>query len=291
MSGADLAKAIADSGMKSVSELWKGVSVFGSIRALSTEDTDRDETHYLLIPVLSDPIQYAIYIKRVLPSGVGAQNSLPKARVFHLPEASAKDLLEQELVSKLIVERQIGQGGESDMADLLEKLADDLDRQTEKVSGGLLLIGGVVAVFNPLVGVGIAAKALLPSMGAKASKAGAGYVGEKLRSWQRSKDHVSTKKQVEKEVKKLKPEVFENPLIRSLDIIAMEHDDPIDPFLESSYSVDAFEHFRYYAITLEGISEVYRPFLGEACPDHIPAIHYEWLTYLTSQSSLLNKGE
>lgn len=285
-----LAKSIADSGVKSVSEIWKGVSIFGSLQVLSSEDADRDETHYVLIPVLSDSTEYAVYTKRVLPPGVGPQNELPKVRIFHVPEAAAQSLLERELISKLVSEKSNERDGESGIADLLEKLADELDRETEKVSGGLLLIGGVVAAFNPLVGVGIAAKALLPSIGAKVSKAGAGYVGDKLRDWQRSKSDSAKEKQAQNEVRKLKPELFENPLIRRLDVLTVDRNAVTDPFLDASCSADAFASFRYYAVTLEAFREVYQPWFEKGRPASMSSAHYDWLVHLDEQAKLLDEG-
>jgi hypothetical protein len=45
----------------------------------------------------------------------------------------------------------------------------------------LLIIGGAAAFANPIIGAGIAAKALFPSLGDKASKLGLNFDGKKLR--------------------------------------------------------------------------------------------------------------
>lgn len=252
-----LAKSIAESGVKSVSEMFHGIRVFGSMSAMTADDAQRDETHYLLVPVPGKEEGYSIYTKRILPPDVGLNNSLPKLRVFHIPDESARETMERTLVAGM-VEETLGKADlGSDLADTLDKFADEIDKQTERVSGGLILIGGVVALANPLLGIGIAAKGLLPSIGAKASKAGTDFVTGKIRDWKKSSAEAKAQKEAAREVKKLKPEVFTNPMIRALDALVTNPDDSYDPFLDQRVWPDAFEHVYYYSMTVEAIREVY----------------------------------
>jgi hypothetical protein len=48
-----------------------------------------------------------------------------------------------------------------------KKIADEIDYKSNLVSGGLLIIGGAIAITNPLLRMGGAANSLLPSLGAK----------------------------------------------------------------------------------------------------------------------------
>jgi len=107
----------------------------------------------------------------------------------------------------------------SSLADRLDRIADDIDDETAKVSGGLILIGGAVALINPLLGVGIAAKALLPAVGAKAMKVGTEYIGEKLRTWSRSSAESRIRSEVVGKMSKLEPEVVANPLLRAFAMV------------------------------------------------------------------------
>jgi hypothetical protein len=130
----------------------------------------------------------------VLPEGVGPKNELPKRRVFHLPsgvsEERLEELLEQQIAGRKLASAEKG----SDLADRVDEIAAEIDAKSNLVTGGLLLIGGAVAIANPVVGVGIAAKALLPGVGGVLSKFGAKALGGALRGHKESK--------VEKEAEK-----------------------------------------------------------------------------------------
>ena len=253
-----LARSIAESGLRSVSEVFRGTKIFGALAASSGEDVEYDETHYVLVPLLGAQSDYAIYTKRVLPPDTGATNSLPKARIFHVPDETGKELLEQELVASIVRDRSGHDASSSELADMLEKVADQIDSETNKISGGLLLVGGAVALVNPLLGVGIAVKGLLPSIGAKASKAGAEYVGNKLRGWNKSSAISKLQKNASKEVRKLQPRIYSNPIVRSLEAIAANPETDYDPVLDHRNWIDEFESLHYYTVTSEAIQEVYQ---------------------------------
>jgi hypothetical protein len=253
-----LAARLAESGMKSVMEVVRGVRIFGSLSAMSDGAAERDETHYLLVPRLGGG-GFSVFRKRVLPEGVGAENGSVKARIFHVPDASARGVLESELARVLAEELPATAGVVGDLADMLDRAADEIDRETSRVSGGLLIIGGVVALVNPLVGVGIAAKSLLPSLGAKATKMGADFVGGKLRDWGRVRGDAKRLADASREVRRLKPEVFENPLLRTLGVVVAYPEGDEEPFLDRRNWPDSFPRPRYHAVTVEALAEV----LGE----------------------------
>ena len=253
-----LARSITESGLRSVNEVFRGTKIFGALSAASDENVDYDETHYLLIPLLGGDKDYAIYTKRILPPGIGDTNSLPKARIFHVPDETGKELLEQELTASIVSDRLSHDAGSSELADMLEEIADQIDNQTSKLSGGMLLIGGAVAVVNPLLGVGIAAKALLPSIGAKASKIGADYVGGKLRNRNKSSALNKGQKDAKNEVRKLKPRIYSNSIIRSLETILTNPQTDFDPVLDHRNWADNFQPAYHYVVTVEAIREIYK---------------------------------
>ncbi len=254
------AKGLVESGVRSVSEAFRGIPLFRSLDAHASADLERDETHYLLVPVGEGA--YSIYVKRALPPDVGASNSLPKARLFHLPDSAAREELERKLVEMLAGEKGDEGGGESEFGDTLEGLADQFDKAADEISGGLLVIGGMVAIANPLLGVGIAAKALLPQIGTKAAKSGAGLVASKLRDRNAAKAAAKAGREAEKEVEKLKPQLFTNPLLRRLEIELTNPDAAVDPALDHRAWPDQFPAARHYEITVEAIREVYADALG-----------------------------
>ncbi len=272
-----LAHSIADSGLKSVSEVFQRVTIFGSLSAAETTEAVYDETHYLLVSLLGGQSRYAVYTKRILPPDIGVTNSLPKARIFHVPDESGKELLERELIANLVNERLDPSAGSSEFADLLEKVADQIDGETSRISGGLILIGGVVALANPILGVGIAVKGLLPSIGTMATKAGAGYVGNKLRDWSRSSAESKLRSEVSKEVQRLKPRIYPNPVLRSLEAIATNPETDFDPALDERNWIDRFESPHYHRVTAEAIHEVYQAEWKSIDQGAYQGFHLRWI--------------
>lgn len=258
---------LKEQGLNSVNELIGKTRLFGSLTA-DTEETQYDETHYFFVPIVGDEVTNAVYSKRVLPPDVGAENSLPKLRVFHLPDETATSRLEDAIVNSIVTKRTEADGS-SDIADTLENIALSIDKETQKVSGGLLIIGGVVAVINPIAGIGIAAKALLPSVGSHLSKSGAKFIGNKLRKRNQSAAEKSAHKKASKEVKNLKPQIYVNSLLRSLDVIATNPTDSFDPSMIKENWADHFSPAYYYSITQEAIREVYKGVeLATVAPQH-----------------------
>ena len=274
---ASLAKSVADSGLRSVNEVFQGVKIFGALSATSTEHVDYDETHYVLLPLLNKEQGYAIYTKRILPPDIGVTNSLPKARIFHVPDETGKELLEQELVAGIVRSKQDGSEGTSDIADILEQVAELIDRETNKISGGLVLVGGVAAIVNPLLGVSIIAKGLLPSMSAKASKVGAEYIGSKLRDRSKSVTASKLQRNASSEVKKLEPKVYANPIIRSLEAIASNPATEFDPAFDHRNWVDEFELTHYYGVTVEAIREIYQESENSLDLSIYQEVHCNWI--------------
>lgn len=95
----------------------------------------------------------------------------------------------------------------------------------------MLLIGGVAAIFNPLIGVGIAAKAVLPSISSSLVKYGLKPLGE-----------PATKAQIEKQAKEAEFHVLQqfsesnalkviNPILSELEFTLRTTDKEHDPSL------------------------------------------------------------
>ncbi|MEM7697755.1 MAG: hypothetical protein AAF236_05055, partial [Verrucomicrobiota bacterium] len=57
-----LARDLAKSGLKSVSDIVRGLELTPAISAGTSEEVEHDETHYLLIPLLGGIREYAIYV-------------------------------------------------------------------------------------------------------------------------------------------------------------------------------------------------------------------------------------
>ncbi len=132
-----------------------GFSLFGS--TVTVVGTQRfDERHYFLIQT-SDvrtvmcSVSCVVYLKAFLPLTIclnaGITSTECRCRVdaayIANPESQAEELSKPN-------DRKI-------LADRTREVADYIDALDEKVFGGVLLIGGLVAIFNPLAGAAIAA--------------------------------------------------------------------------------------------------------------------------------------
>ena len=178
----EVAKRIVEDGVEFFRGTLGKLPLFSSVIAReSKENITHDETHYFLVPYRLSEVNYALYTQRVLPEGVGPENDLPKAKIFHLPAVGTLDTLEELLFEQLSAKHRQQYSNELPIADRLDLIAKEIDKQSNLVTGGLVLIGGAVAIANPLVGVGIAAKALLPTLGSKLSKHGINHVTDWLR--------------------------------------------------------------------------------------------------------------
>ncbi|MFT4511616.1 MAG: hypothetical protein ACI89X_000607 [Planctomycetota bacterium] len=88
--------------------------------------------------------------------------------VFYLPgEGSERQLVDLFVADKSadVTIESAAVDDETPLADRLQMIANELDRHKRAITGGILLIGGAVAVANPLLGVGIAAKAITDTYG------------------------------------------------------------------------------------------------------------------------------
>jgi hypothetical protein len=273
-----LATSIGQAGIQCVQGLLGGIPLISSISALSSDYADRDETHYLLIPIPDGTDPYTVFTKRVIPEGLGITNSLPKARIFHIPDESGKDLLERALISQALTDAE--NRGSSDMADRLDIFADEIDREAAKISGGLILIGGAVAFINPILGIGIAANGLLPSVGAKASKFGIGYVTDKLRKWNQSTTQGRIVKEAQQELKRLKPELYLNPLLQSVDALVTNPNTRFDPFLTDRNWIAEFPSHRYFKVTLDGIAQTYSQQMQRNNSSPLSDTARHWISHL-----------
>ena len=194
----------------------------------SEENPARDETHYFLVPDPSQDGGLTLVERRRLPEGVGSVNSLPKLRVFHVHDEAALKILEERLTGKLVEASRGRDAFEINLAARLEAMGEEIDKQSNWVTGGLIVIGGVVAIANPLLGIGIAAKSLLPELGGKLAKLGFGAAAESMRNFSNTIREGRALKNAAEEVKKMKPELVVDPVLRFLDrtMALGEHADP-----------------------------------------------------------------
>lgn len=237
------------------------------VTSTTADDKDRtlevDETHYFLVPFRAHDCGYTLYSTRSLPPGVGPENSLPKARIFHLHDQSGIATLESLILKKKVNETLSENPSASELADHLDTLGEQIDKESFKITGGLLIIGGAVAVANPIVGAGIAAHALFPSLGAKASRLGLSLAGQKIRSLAERKQREKAEKAAQNEVKKLKPELYLNPLLRNLEQAVSTGNQKHDPLYTNLDLITDFPSPRFLRLSIKAILAIYQESLKQ----------------------------
>ncbi len=211
----DLLSKLRSSGLGFVRGAFGSLPFFASTRIVhDAEPESEDATHYLLVPTGPGPDDFALVERRVLPAGVSAVNSLPKVRIFHVHDRAAFDLLESRLRDDLSVASAAGEPPPGDdFAARLEELGDIIDRRSHWLTGGLVVVGGLVAVANPLLGLGIVAKSLVPELGGRLSRFTLESAARSMRKLSASLRDSERRRAAEKEVKRMKPELVVDPFL------------------------------------------------------------------------------
>lgn len=189
------------------------------VGALLVSDADEkqqfDEKHYFVIPFRATEVGYSLHSIRCLPSDVPPINDLPKKRFFHVPNENTDQLVKHLLLGQ--VDRSTD-AEKSGIGDSLIDLADQIDRLDTKVTKGVLLIGGLVSLLNPLAGVGIAARAMIPGLASAASKFGLRAVGKAANTAQLNLEIRNAERDVLREFQGSATVKLINPIIRELEI-------------------------------------------------------------------------
>jgi len=203
------------------------VPLLSSVRVDETAK-DRHETHVFLVPLAQarDEGGYILYTSQRVPPGYAKANDLPRVRIFHLPGPGAEEALRTMLRDGIREEmKETEQGGQGEsLGDLLARTGDIIDRESGKVTGGLLLIGGAVALVNPVVGAGLAAKALIPSLGGKLTTEGLKALGDRMNRITRRRDAKRLDRKAEKEVKSVENLSLVNPFLAALEAKSPDDD-------------------------------------------------------------------
>ena len=210
------AQAWAKSGMSYLQSTIGSLRLFSSTRVDAAVDNPaQDETHYFLIPQPTGG--FVLAERRRLPEGVGMVNSLPKVRIFHVHDPAGVAVLEEQLLGRLAKKHLSQPGTEVDLAKRLEVIGQQIDEQSSIVTGGLVMLGGAVAIPNPLVGLGIVTQALLPGLSGKLTQAGLGFAADSVRRMGASWRERSARKEAQSEIRRLKPQVVIDPVLAFLD--------------------------------------------------------------------------
>ncbi len=223
-----------NSGMKMVSEVINGLPVFVSFERTLGTTQKYDEKHYFVIPYHLSDVGFSLHTMRSLPDGIPEINNLPKRRIFHFPNEHFEATLRDYMVNSA---KELAYEDNAALVNPLEKLADDIDALDSKLTYGMLLIGGLAAIFNPIVGVGIAAKALLPSVTGLLTKYGLRPVGEKLTRSQIEKKAKEAENHLLKQFSESTTLKVTNPILAELEFTLRTTEEQHDPLQDPNLSV------------------------------------------------------
>lgn len=274
--------SIAGAGVGYVTEFVGSLRLFGSTKVASGNQ-EFDERHYFLVPDNRSDEGYSLVVTRCLPEGVPPINDLPKRRLLHLPNASAEPMLRAMLVRQAQAEELRKPSEGKSMSDRARELADYIDVLDDRVFGGVLLIGGLVALFNPLAGAAIAAKALLPSLGMLASKYGLRVAEESLSHTEMQRKAKQAEKEVLSQFRGSKTEQVVNELLTITDRALRTTEEEYDPLLafhallQSDLSQD---QRRYVELASSAILNVFDGALKSAREARAAGLGPEDLRYL-----------
>ena len=215
-----------DNGFKSAKEVVAGLPIFISLERSQNTQCDYDEKHYFVIPYHLSESGFLLHTMRSIPKGVLEVNDLPKRRVFHFPNEHYEGTLRQYMLDAA---KNMAYESSSQNVSSLEKLADDIDSLDNKLTYGMLFIGGIAAIFNPLIGAGIAVKALLPSISGTFAKYGLKPIGERVTKAQIEKSAKQAQEHVLKQFSEASTVKVVNPILSELEFALRTTEDIHDP--------------------------------------------------------------
>lgn len=206
-----------DSGVGLLKSTLGAIPFFGKTSVSDSYDHEKfDERHYFLIPDPEDTEKFSFQITRCLPIGVPPINDLEKRRLLHLPSQHALPMLESLLMqeTEASIRSELSEPGT--ILKSVGGLLDEVDKHDEKAFAGLLLIGGLVALANPLAGAAVAANAAIPSIAMIVSKYGLRIADQKRTNMEIARNIKKAEKDLKKQFKEAATSMVINPLLSNL---------------------------------------------------------------------------
>ena len=246
-------------GYTKVKEQINGLPIFVSVEKPDEySDILFDEKHYFVIPYCLSEYGFALHTMRCLPDSVPEINNLPKRRVFHFPNEHSETMLKKYMVE--CAHESIISKSESDI-NTLESLANNMDSLNNKLTYGMLVVGGLAAIANPVIGVTIAAKALIPSVSGVINKYGIRTSGEKLKKYKLGKSLKESDEYIDEAFQGANTLRVINPILQELELLLRtdesQHDPLVDPDL-SMGSIPELDGSRWREYTDSAVCHVYQ---------------------------------
>lgn len=207
-----------NSGVGVLTSTLGGIAFFGTtIHSETYDHTKLDEKHYFLIPHAASDKGFALYIVRCLPDGVPPINDLPKRRLLHLPNQHALPMLEEVLMAEIRQDIKDTPREPGQLENNIVALIDEIDELDSKVFKGVLLMGGLVAMVNPLAGAAVAMKAMVPAVGMIASKHGLKFATDKMTNLELSRKINKAEKDLKRQFQNANTLKLINPVLSHME--------------------------------------------------------------------------
>ena len=278
------ASNVFGSGVDYVSACVGKTRLFGSTEASSDYDGQLyDEKHYFLVPDRRSGYGYSLYVMRCLPDGVPPINDLEKRRLVHLPNQHALTTLEQILVDELHQGKDFTVPEDGSLGSRIHTLADQIDQVDDKMFNGVLLIGGLVALINPLAGVAIAAKAMIPSIGMVLAKNGLRIAGDSVSKRDAQKKVAAAEKALLQQFKRSNTDSLVNPLLEQFDRALATKESEYDPLLDFDLMKQSFTGLnadRLRLLSYQALANTYDDMLSDHKACEVAQLGPEDIRYL-----------
>ncbi len=249
-------------GLSVMTEVVNGLPIFVSSEKMDAYGSDYDEKHYFVIPFAMSETGFSLHTMRCLPVGALEVNDLPKRRVFHFPSEYYEASLRTYLMASA---KDVANANTRNQVSTLESFANDIDSLDTKLTYGMLLVGGIAAVFNPLLGVGIAAKAVTPGVASLLNKYGLRPAGEKMTRASIEKSAREAEQHVLSQFTEANVVKIVNPILQELELALRtsesEHDPLIDPNLADG-SIPELDGSRWRELTEKAVWHLYKDVLS-----------------------------
>lgn len=125
----------------------------------------------------------------------------------------------------------------------------------------MLVVGGIAAIANPLIGATIAAKSLLPSVSGFINKYGIRSTGNKLKEYQQEKSFRESEAYIDKEFEGAKTLHVINPTLQELELLLRTNESQHDPLTGPDLStgdIPELDGDRWRELTDLAICQVYQ---------------------------------
>lgn len=248
-------------------ELGKALVMASRERSVLHGDRKIDEKHYFLIPYKPVVEGHVLYAMRCLPRGAPLVNTLPKKRVFHLPNPYGHDIIRQILLP--YIENLGGAAetfGPSPWGQRLIDLGDWIDNVDKKITKVLFFTGMLVALIRPLALTGAALRLFLPYLGLTLVKPGLRKTAAKLDAGRLKQDMAIARDRIMHEFNGIQGDSLQNPILAelawALDTDEAQHDPMLDYDIDRA-DFGVLDKQRMIRLTCKAISKVYADILED----------------------------